>query len=361
MAMDFLKKFYKEVEELEGISTNAEPPRYWYSTGSVAVNRVLSGSLRRGIPQGRITLFCGPSGAGKSFLVGNAVTQAQKEGAHILVIDSENALDSSYMSAIGCDVNNNYTYISVITIAQAQNVISQFIKGYRSEYGNDITAPKILICIDSISMLLTDSEWENYEKGITKGDQGQRNKTVKGFLRGLTQDIKSLNVSVVATAQTYKNQDLMNGEGVHVLADAIRYSASLIGLLTKLKLKGEKIEAPLGIRMKCEGIKSRFCVPFQQSTVEVPFSTGMDQYSGLASIAIELGVIEKKGSRYCIIGDEKTWFEKDIAEYAEEIIEKCEALSDRFVMVAIGDNEVEILDDSSPSISSKRKQKVVGK
>jgi len=60
--MDFLKSFEKDVASMDGVSTSSAPPRYWYSTGNYVLNRIISGSFTKGIPQGRITDLAGPSG-----------------------------------------------------------------------------------------------------------------------------------------------------------------------------------------------------------------------------------------------------------------------------------------------------------
>ncbi len=353
--MKFIEQFNKELSRMSGISRSSEPPRYWYHTGNYVLNKIISGSFYKGIPQGRITLFAGPSSSGKSFLVGNVVREAQKAGAYVLVVDSENALDNEFMKAIGVDTEEKYTYVSVITISQAQKVISAFLKAYKNEYGESANAPQILICIDSLSMLLTDSELENYEKGVQKGDQGQRNKQLKALLRSITQDIKTLNVAVVATAQVYKNQDMLNGEGTWIISDAIRYSPSQIILLTKLKLRdGMNIE---GIKMKCEGYKTRFTKPYQSVTIEVPYDKGMNPYSGLLEVAKELGVVNQSGAWYTF--KNQKFQAKNIEKYADEIIKACEEKQDVYLEAMLQDGEKEDLTEGLSS-QARRVAKVAG-
>jgi len=355
--MDFLKEFQKSIDKLEGVSGSSKPPRYWYSSGNYVLNRIISGSFYKGIPQGRITGLMGPSSSGKSFMIGNVVKSAQDAGAYILAIDSENALDDNFMQAIGVNTENNYMYKDVMTIAHVNKIVSSFLKGYKGEYGDDPNAPQILIALDSLDMLLTDTEWENYKKGVLKGDQGQRNKQLKAMLRGFVQDIKNLNVAMVVTGQVYRNQDIMNGEGVWIVSDAVRYSMSQIILLTKLKLK-DKVDKKIvsGIKMKCQGFKTRFTKPFQDVTIEVPYETGIDKYSGLADVAVGLNILKKKGSRLVIDGQDKSWYEKDIATYADDILVKAESMADQFLQADIEDFD-EDRDSEKTSIRKKRARK----
>lgn len=342
MEMNFLKTFEKDLDKLDVQTGAGEPPRYWYSVGNYAVNRIISGSFFRGIPQGRVTGLVGPSGAGKSFVAANLMAAAQREGAFVLAIDSENASDEKFVNDIGVDTSPlNYKYVGVSTIPQVNKVISSFIKGYKTDFGtDDPEAPQVLITIDSLDMLMTETEEGNFEKGVTKGDQGQRNKQLKQMLRTFVQAIKRLNISIVVTDGVYKNQDVMNGEGLYIAKEAIRFSLSQIIMLTKLKLKDTGSTEVTGIRMKCEGFKTRFTKPYQKVVVEVPYDTGMNAYSGLLEVALELGVIQKKGSRYALTGEDTSWYAKDIATVADTILEKAEELNSVFLMATgVSDDE----------------------
>jgi recombination protein RecA len=349
--MDFINKVEKDLEK-SGISVGAsEPPHYWFSTGNYVLNKIISGSFYRGIPQGRLIAFTGPSGSGKSFLVGNALREAQKEGAYLVVLDSENALDDEFVSKIGVDVEKDYSYFEVDTIPQTKKVVSSVIKGYKNEFGEGSDAPKLVIAIDSLDMLMTETEQDHFEKGVTKGDQGQRNKQLKQLLREFVQAIKHLNVSIIVTDGVYKNQDVLNGEGVWIVKDAIRFSLSQVVLLTKLKLKETGSRDVMGIRMKCEGFKTRFTKPFQTVTVEVPYDTGMDPYNGLLDVAKALDIVKQTGSWYNF-GDQK-FQSKNFHQVADQVLEACEQDRSKFLEAMIDDDDL----DLSEGKSSRKRRK----
>lgn len=266
--------------------------------GSYAVNKVLSGSFTRGVPQGRVTVFAGPSGSGKSFLTCNVLREAQKDGAFILVLDSENALDKGFMSKLDIDTSpEKLMYVGVVTIQDVTKVMSDFITGYEKEYGRDNPdAPKVVIALDSIDMLLTDGENEKFEKGEQTGDMGQRTKLIKHLLRTIVSRISRLNITFIATHQVYANQDVKNGEGLWIVNNSVKYSASQIALVTKLKLK-EETEV-VGIRMRCEAYKSRFAKLGTKIEVEVPYERGMDPLSGIVEMLVEAGLITQGGAWY---------------------------------------------------------------
>jgi recombination protein RecA len=292
--LPFLKKFRKEIQKLENVSSEFSPPGFWYSTGNYALNRALSGSYFKAIPQGRLTAFVGPSAAGKTYISCNVIREAQKQGAICLVIDSENALDPKFMSRAGIDVTDeNLSYVQVVTIQNVTSVISEFLTGYEKEYGKfNKTAPKLFVLLDSLGNCLTDSENEKFEQGRQTGDQGQSAKNKKHLLRTLVSRLARCNATFVFTDQVYP-ADPMAGDGLWAVTNGVKYSASQIALLTKLKLKeGTEIA---GIRMRIETYKSRFVKPGTRIEVEIPFDEGLTPTAGLIESLEADGVITKDG------------------------------------------------------------------
>lgn len=360
--LGFIKQFEKDVSKIDGIESQSEPPRYWHGTGNYVLNYILSGNFHRAIPQGRITALAGPSSSGKSFVQCNIAREAQKDGALVLMVDSENALDDEFVGKIGVDTSKPelYNYKSVVTISNTIKMISNFIKGYRKYYegqeGGIEAGAKVVIIIDSLDMLLTDSELDNFTKGDNKGDQGQRAKQIKAMLRNLVQAIKNLNISIVCTHQVYAatQEKILKGEGVWVINDAVRYSLSQIALLTRLKLKDDSREVS-GIRMKCEGFKTRFTKPFQTVVIDVPYETGMNEYSGLIEVAESMGVISRAGSYKQLVGTDKKFYAKHVAQYADDILASLQEKVDEGAMIEIGKDEEEEKGENQSSTSKRRK------
>ena len=228
-------------------------------------------------------------------MLGNIIKAAQDDGAFILALDSENALDTDWLQRIGVDVDpEKFMGLSVVTIADVVSTVSDFIKMYEKEYGKyNNAAQKVVICLDSLDMLLTETEEAHFNAGVQKGDQGQRAKQMKAFLRTTVARIKALNISFIGTHQVYP-ADVLQGEGKWAINNAIRYSASQIILITKLKLKEDG--EVTGIRMSCETFKSRFAKLGSKVEVLVPYDTGMNPYSGLIDLLEADKVIVKSGA-----------------------------------------------------------------
>src|SRR5210317_2224725 len=72
-------------------------------TGSIGLDLALGIG---GLPRGRVVEIYGPESSGKSTLATHIVAQAQKNGGVAAYIDAEHALDPSYATRIGVDINN---------------------------------------------------------------------------------------------------------------------------------------------------------------------------------------------------------------------------------------------------------------
>ena len=102
-----VSKFRKNLtKSITGMSAGFHDPTDWVSTGNYALNYLVSGDFNRGIPLGKVTVFAGESGSGKSyFCAGNIVKEAQKQGIFVVLIDSENALDETWLTALDVDTD----------------------------------------------------------------------------------------------------------------------------------------------------------------------------------------------------------------------------------------------------------------
>jgi recombination protein RecA len=367
MALKFLDKFKKEVAKLDTVGVGIKATEAWLSTGNYALNRALSGDFKKGIPLGKLTLFAGPSGSGKSFISANLCRQAQLEGYHILYIDSEHAIDVDYLAKIGVNVSEEaLTYISVATIEDVNAILSEFFSGYKKEYGKDNDqAQKTLIVLDSLAMLSSSTEMENYDKGVIKGDQGQLAKRRKAMLRLAVGNIGRLPISMVLTDHVYP-QDIMMGDGAWAITNSTKFSVSIIGIVTKLKLKEEG--AVTGVRMRFETYKSRFAKLGTKVELEVPYNKGMSQFSGLVELLEEMGVIAKgtqpgeKLSYVCTITDEDgvikdrvVFREKELTnEIALRLLEHpdCQPMLARKEVEPSEEEMLAVLEDDEPDVDS---------
>jgi len=301
--LGFINEFKKIVEKLESVSVGISKPSRWYSTGNYGLNYVACGSYLRGIPESRIVLLVGPSGGGKTFLALNWAKQAQDDGAFVLALDSENALDIEFLGKIGVNTSDESKFLKmdVGTVEDVNKIMSTFFKGYIAEHGRNKNGPPVFILLDSIAMLSTETEAENYEKGVIKGDQGQRAKRTKAMMRMICSKIAQLPITVVATDHVYP-QDIMIGDGQWAVTNSTKFAASIILLATRLKLKeGEEV---VGVKMKVSSYKSRFTKIGNHIELEVPYDRGMSTTTGLMDILESNKIVTKSFGGWTFVDPE---------------------------------------------------------
>jgi RecA/RadA recombinase len=283
------------------MSTGFNDPTDWISTGSYALNYLISGSFHKGVPLGKVTVFAGESGAGKSyFCAGNIVKHAQDQDIFVVLIDTENALDESWLQALQVDTSpEKLLKLNMSMIDDVAKTISTFVNDYRAMDEED--RPKVLFVVDSLGMLLTPTDVDQFNKGDMKGDMGRKPKALTSLVRNTVNMIGSLNVGLVCTNHTYASQDMFDPDDKISGGAGFIYASSIVVAMKKMKLKededGNKISEVMGIRAGCKVMKTRYAKPFEGVQVKIPYETGMNPYSGLVELFEKKNLLVKQGNR----------------------------------------------------------------
>ena len=296
-----ISKFRKGITKaLEGLSIGFNDPTDWVSTGNYALNYRISGDFNKGIPLGKVTVFAGESGSGKSYICsGNLVRHAQEQGIYVVLVDSENALDEAWLHALGVDTSESKLLkLNMAMIDDVAKTISEFMKEYKTMPEGD--RPKVLFVIDSLGMLLTPTDVNQFEAGDMKGDMGRKPKALTSLVRNCVNMFGSHNVGLVATNHTYASQDMFDPDDKISGGQGFIYASSIVVAMRKLKLKededGNKISEVRGIRAACKVMKTRYAKPFESVQVKIPYETGMNPYSGLLDMFEAAGLLKKEGN-----------------------------------------------------------------
>jgi RecA/RadA recombinase len=296
-----LSKFRKSItKSIEGLSVGFNDPTDWISTNNFALNYLISGDFNKGIPLGKVTVFAGESGAGKSFICsGNLVKNAQEQGIYVILVDSENALDEAWLHALGVDTSEDKLLkLNMAMIDDVAKMISEFVKEYRTL--PEDSRPKVLFILDSLGMLLTPTDVNQFEAGDMKGDMGRKPKALTALVRNCVNMFGSLNIGLVATNHTYASQDMFDPDDKISGGQGFIYASSIVVAMRKLKLKededGNKVSEVKGIRAACKIMKTRYAKPFESVQVKIPYETGMNPYSGLVDMFEAKGLLSKEGN-----------------------------------------------------------------
>lgn len=224
--------------------------------------------------------------------------------------------------------------------------ISEFMKAYREDYdtaNQDGEAPKVLFIIDSLGMLLTPTDVNQFEKGDMKGDLGRKAKSLTALVRNTVNLIAPYDVGLVATNHTYASQDMFDPDDKVSGGQGFIYASSIVVAMRKKKLKededGKKVTDIRGIKASCKIMKSRYSKPFEKVDVYIPYESGMDPYSGLFELFETAGILKKQGNRYRYVsketGEEIIQFRKHMTnEFYDQVMREFD----------ISDLEVEVDD-----------------
>ena len=331
MARPFdISKFRREItKSIEGLSIGFNDPTDWISTGNYALNFLISGDFKRGVPLGKVTVFAGESGSGKSYICsGNLVRNAQEQGIYVILIDTENALDETWLRALGVDTGEDKLLkLSMAMIDDVAKTISKFMSDYRELPVE--ARPRVLFVIDSLGMLMSPTELNQFEAGDLKGDMGRKAKALKALVTNCVNMFGSHNVGLVATNHSYASQDPYNPDPVVSGGQGFVYASSILVAMKKLKLKedeeGNKVSEVLGIRAGCKIMKTRYAKPFEDIQIQIPYETGMNPYSGFFDLIEKQGIIKKEGNRYLytdLDGVIHKYFRKEWNQNTEGIMDR---------------------------------------
>src|SRR5210317_1755173 len=295
-------KFRKSItKSIDGLGIGFNDPTDWISTGNYALNYLISGDFHKGIPLGKVSVFAGESGAGKSYIcAGNIVKAAQDQDIFVVLIDSENALDEDWLRNLNVDTSEKKLLkLNMSMIDDVAKTISVFIDDYKNLEGED--KPKVLFVIDSLGMLLTPTDVDQFGKGDLKGDMGRKPKALTALVRNCVNMFGSYNVGMVCTNHTYASQDMFDPDDKISGGQGFVYASSIVVAMKKLKLKededGKKVTDVRGIRAACKVMKTRYAKPFEGVQVKIPYETGMDPYSGLVDLFEKQGILTQQGNR----------------------------------------------------------------
>ena len=232
-------------------------------------------------------------------------------------------------------------------IDDVAKTISTFMSDYRETPEED--RPKVLFVIDSLGMLLTPTDVDQFNKGDMKGDMGRKPKALTSLVRNTVNMIGSHNVGLVCTNHTYASQDMFDPDDKISGGQGFIYASSIVVAMKKLKLKededGKKVTDVRGIRAGCKVMKTRYAKPFEGVQVKIPYETGMNPYSGLVDLFEKKGLLTQQGNRLKYVdskGAEHLEYRKDWGG------EKLDIIMSNFTETADVTDEAGIVEDSNP-------------
>jgi recombination protein RecA len=269
------------------LSDSAVVPCEAISTGSLSLDAAIGIG---GIPRGRITEIYGPESSGKTTVCLHVIAEAQKRGGVAAFVDAEHALDISYASRLGVDVNN-------LLLAQpefgeqALEIVETLVRSGAID----------VVVIDSVAALTPRVEIEGEMGDAQMGSQAR---LMSQAMRKLNAAIGRSNAIVLFTNQLRSKIGVIYGNPETTTGgNALKFYASLrIDIRRKEVLKdGQEI---VGNRVRAKIVKNKVAPPFKEVEFDVMYNEGISKIGDTLDLAIEQGMIQKSGSWFTF-GEER--------------------------------------------------------
>lgn len=379
---DVLKSLRKKNNSTTLAETSIGKVTEYISTGSFALNRVITGDINKGIPQGRICTLYGQSGSGKSLIATQIVKNALENNQvdRVWVLDSEGGIQGLFKS-----FNINEELVEYIPVSDIEEATIKLITIYdtlvqaREEYLKDPENNdniRGLVILDSFGGLVSGKViTDATDKGKMVQDMGESAKKRNSLMRSIMMRVVKSNVALICVNHSYDDPAAMFTSKIKNMAGGhgIEYASHVIIQCQKLLVKSDNndyltgneqnnVRSDVGYmkgnKLTFFVVKSRVSKPCFSATVYVDFDHGIAKWDGLIEDAIKYGYIEEVRGGYLVksysdkkvtykelISNDKIW-ETFIDDFNKKSIEEMQYSNSNTAKIEEIEKEIEGIDNS---------------
>ncbi len=249
-------------------------------TGNILIDRALGVG---GFPRGRVVEVFGPESSGKTTLTLTVIAQAQKRGGLAGFIDVEHALDAVYARRLG--VNVDELLVSQPSSGEeALRICETLVRSNALD----------VVVLDSVAALVTKAELEGEIGDTTVGAQAR---LMSAALRKLTSLISKARTCCIFTNQIREKIGVMFGNPETTPGGkALKFYSSVRVDIRRIGAIKQTDGTVTGNRTKVKIVKNKVAPPFTEAEFDIMYNEGISSTGSLLDLALEQGVVEKRGS-----------------------------------------------------------------
>ncbi|HWA49962.1 MAG TPA: recombinase RecA, partial [Dongiaceae bacterium] len=285
------------------------------STGSLGLDIALGIG---GLPRGRVIEIYGPESSGKTTLALHVIAEAQRAGGACAFIDAEHALDPSYATKLGVNIDD--LLISQPDAGeQALEIADTLVRSGAID----------ILVVDSVAALVPKAELEG-EMGDTH--VGLQARLMSQALRKLTGSISRSRCMVIFINQIRMKIGVMFGNPETTTGgNALKFYASVRLDIRRIGSIKDK-DTVVGNQTRVKVVKNKVAPPFRVVEFDVMYGEGISKTGELIDLGVAANVVEKSGAWFSYAGqrigqgrENAKAFLKENTQIANEIEQKIRA------------------------------------